>query len=438
MRAVDIIRAKRDGRAHSRAEIATMVRGAADGTIPDYQLAAWLMAVWLQGLSSDETAWLTEAMVASGRRADLSHVRGRAVDKHSTGGVGDKTSLIIAPMAAACGVPVPMMSGRGLGHTGGTLDKLEAIAGFRTALTLDEFQAQVADIGCALIGQTDEVAPADRTLYALRDVTATVESLPLICASILSKKIAEGIDALVLDVKTGPGAFMADEARARALATALVDLAEAQGLTCAALLTPMDAPLGRAVGNALEVRECLDVLRGGGPDDLRTLCIELAALMVHLGDQAPTLAEARQKVSATLRDRTALAMFRRVVERQGGDVAMIDDPDRLPAAPEAEFLTAPRDGFVTALDAGLIGHAAVQLGAGRARLDDDVDPAVGILVEAPLGTRVSRGAPILDVRFRDRGRRDAAWPLLQRAVTIGDAPPTVRPPVLDRFGAART
>src|SRR5690606_32541408 len=382
-----------------------------DGSVPDYQLSAWLMAVWLRGLTPDETAMLTQAMVDSGIRVDLSHVPGLKVDKHSTGGVGDKTSLVIAPMAAACGVPVPMMSGRGLGHTGATLDRLEAIPGFRTALSIGEFRAQVAELGCALIGQTDEVAPADRRLYALRDVTATVESLPLICASILSKKIAEGIDGLVLDVKTGAGAFMPDQARARELAAALVSLAEASGLTCAALLTPMDAPLGRAVGNALEVRECLEVLRGGGPDDLITLCVELAALMILLGERATSLDEGRERARATLHDGSALDVFRRVVE-------------------------APASGFVTSLDAGLIGHAAVQLGAGRSRIDEAIDPSVGVVVLAPLGSAVERGTPVLEVHSRDGARRDAAWPLLTRAVQVGPAPPTIRPPVIERFGAA--
>ena len=436
MRAVDIIRATRDGRALTRDEITLMVRGAADGSVPDYQLSAWLMAVWLRGLTPDETAMLTQAMVDSGIRVDLSHVPGLKVDKHSTGGVGDKTSLVIAPMAAACGVPVPMMSGRGLGHTGGTLDKLEAIPGFRTALSIGEFRAQVAELGCALIGQTDEVAPADRRLYALRDVTATVESLPLICGSILSKKIAEGIDGLVLDVKTGAGAFMPDQARARELAAALVSLAEASGLTCAALLTPMDAPLGRAVGNALEVRECLEVLRGGGPDDLITLCVELAALMILLGERATSLDEGRERARATLHDGSALDVFRRVVERQGGDAGVIDDPGRLPTAPDVAIVEAPASGFVTSLDAGLIGHAAVQLGAGRSRIDEAIDPSVGVVVLAPLGSAVERGTPVLEVHSRDGARRDAAWPLLTRAVQVGPAPPTIRPPVIERFGAA--
>jgi pyrimidine-nucleoside phosphorylase len=436
MRAVDIIRVKRDGGELSRAEIDVMVRGATDGSVPPYQLSAWLMAVWLRGMTPAETAALTEAMVASGVTVDLSALPGHKIDKHSTGGVGDKTSLVIAPMVAACGVVVPMMSGRGLGHTGGTLDKLESIPGFRTRLTLDEFRAQLADIGCALIGQTDDVAPADRTLYALRDVTATVESRPLICASILSKKIAEGIDGLVLDVKTGAGAFLPDEDDARALADALVGLAEASGLTAAALLTTMDAPLGRGVGNALEVRECLEVLRGGGPDDLVTLCVELAAVMLRLGERAASLDEARTRARVTLQDGTALAVFRAIVERQGGDVRVIDDPSRLPAAPRVDVVTAPADGYVTQLHAGLLGRASTQLGAGRARVEDDVDPAVGLVVRAPLGAAVTAGQPILDVHSRDDASRAAAWPLIEQAVHVGATPPHIRPLVLDRLGAA--
>lgn len=436
MRAVDIIRAKRDGGTLTREQIDVMVRGASDGSVPDYQLSAWLMAIWLRGMSADETAALTASMVASGVRVDLSAIAGTKVDKHSTGGVGDKTSLVVAPIAAACGVPVPMMSGRGLGHTGGTLDKLESIPGFRTRLSLGAFRDQVQAIGCALIGQTDEVAPADRTLYALRDVTATVESLPLICASILSKKIAEGIDGLVLDVKTGPGAFVPDVAAARELAAALVGLAEASGLTAAALITTMDAPLGRCVGNALEVRECVDVLRGEGPDDLVMLCVELAAVMIRLGGRAVSLDAARIRARATLQDGTALEVFRRVVECQGGDVAIIDDPSRLPHAPVVDVFTAPAAGYVTRLDAGLLGRASTELGAGRARVADLVDPAVGLVVRAPLGTPVAAGAPVLEVHSRDASTRDAIWPLLTQAIQVGPEAPEIRPLILDRLGAA--
>ncbi|MGV3517372.1 thymidine phosphorylase [Luteitalea sp.] len=438
MRAVDIIRAKRDGNALTREQIAWMVTGASDGSVPPYQLSAWLMAVWLRGMTPDETTWLTDAMVDSGVRVDLSAVPGIKVDKHSTGGVGDKTSLIIAPVVAALGVPVPMMSGRGLGHTGGTLDKLESIQGFRTRLTLDEFRAQVADLGCALIGQTDEVAPADRTLYALRDVTATVESLPLICASILSKKIAEGIDALVLDVKTGSGAFMAREDDARALADALVGLAERSGLRVAALLTQMDVPLGRTIGNALEVRECVDVLRGGGPADLVELSVELAALMVWLGQGRPSLEAARDAVREALADGRGLAAFRAIVQRQGGDVGMIDDPATQPQAPVRDMFTAPGEGYVARYDAGLLGRAAVHLGAGRARAEDAVDPAVGFDLLAVPGDRVVAGAPLIAIHARTAADVAAVRPMLAEALTMSATPPAPRPLILDRLGLAAT
>ncbi len=438
MRAVDIIRAKRDGNVLTRDQIGWMVAGAGDGSVPDYQLSAWLMAVWLRGMTPEETAWLTDAMVRSGIRVDLSAVPGVKVDKHSTGGVGDKTSLVIAPVVAALGVPVPMMSGRGLGHTGGTLDKLESIRGFRTRLSLDEFRAQMVDLRCALIGQTDEVAPADRTLYALRDVTATVESLPLICASILSKKIAEGIDALVLDVKTGSGAFMAREDDARALADALVGLAERSGLRVAALLTQMDVPLGRTIGNALEVRECIDVLRGGGPADLVELSVELAALMVWLGRGRPSLEAARDAVRTSLADGTGLAMFRAIVERQGGDVGMIDDPATLPQAPVREMFVAPRGGYVARYDAGLLGRAAVQLGAGRAKAADAVDPAVGFDLLAVPGDLVAAGAPLIAIHARTAADVGAVRPMLTQALTMTDEPPPQRPLILDRLGLART
>jgi pyrimidine-nucleoside phosphorylase len=438
MRAVDIIRAKRDGNALTREQIGWMVTGASDGSVPDYQLSAWLMAVWLRGMSSDETTWLTDAMVRSGVRVDLSGVPGVKVDKHSTGGVGDKTSLIIAPVVAALGVPVPMMSGRGLGHTGGTLDKLESIRGFRTRLTLDEFRRQVADLGCALIGQTDDVAPADRVLYALRDVTATVESLPLICASILSKKIAEGIDALVLDVKTGSGAFMSREEDARTLADALVSLAERSGLRVAALLTQMDVPLGRTIGNALEVRECIEVLRGGGPLDLVELSLELAALMVWLGHGTASLDTARAAVQGALADGSGLAVFRAIVERQGGDVVMIDDPSTLPQAPVRETFLAPRDGYVARYDAGMLGRAAVQLGAGRAKTADNVDPAVGFELLAVPGDQVSAGTPLMAIHARSETDIVAVRPMVIGALTMTDAAPASRPLILDRLGLART
>src|SRR5947199_6489376 len=323
MRAVDIIRKKRDGEALSRAEVEAFVAAATSGAWPDYQLSALLMAIVLRGMNDDESSWLTGAMVHSGVRLDLADIPGAKVDKHSTGGVGDKTSLILAPLVAACGVVVPMMSGRGLGHTGGTLDKVESIPGFRVGLGLDEFRATLRNVGCSLIGQTAEIAPADKVLYALRDVTATVESIPLISASIMSKKIAEGIDALVMDVKCGRGAFMKTRDDARRLAESLVANGRANGLRTEALLTAMDAPLGRAVGNALEVQECIDTLKGRGPADLEALSVELAARMVRLGGKAADAAGAEAKVREALTSGRALDVFRRMVERQGGDPRVV-------------------------------------------------------------------------------------------------------------------
>src|SRR5689334_1344726 len=325
MRAVDIIMKKRDGSALSRSEIGFFISGVTEGTLPDYQVSALLMAILICGMSAEETAWLTEAMVDSGIRVDLGDIDGIKVDKHSTGGVGDKTSLVLAPLAAACGVPVPMMSGRGLGHTGGTLDKLEAIPGFRVNLSLEEMKRALARVGVAMIGQTAQIAPADKKLYALRDVTATVESIPLISASILSKKIAEGIDALVLDVKTGSGAFMKTEADSRLLAESLVSIGNASGVRTEAVITRMEAPLGRAVGNALEVIECLDVLKGEGPPDLTELSIELAARMLLLGRVASSRADAVGQVRTAIASGAALDRFRRMVEQQGGDPRIVDD-----------------------------------------------------------------------------------------------------------------
>src|SRR5437762_7076597 len=314
MRAVDIIMKKRDGGALSRSEIGFFISGVTAGTLPDYQASALLMAILLRGMTAEETAWLTEAMVDSGIRVDLTDIPGIKVDKHSTGGVGDKTSLVLAPLAAACGVPVPMMSGRGLGHTGGTLDKLEAIPGFRVDLSLDEMKAALARVGCAMIGQTAQIAPADKKLYALRDVTGTVESIPLISASIMSKKIAEGIDALVLDVKTGSGAFMKTEADSRALAESLVAIGNASGVKTEALITDMSTVLGNAVGNALEVAECIEVLKGGGPADLIEVTIALTARLLVLGKAADDLADAETVVRRAIASGAALDRFRRIIE----------------------------------------------------------------------------------------------------------------------------
>jgi pyrimidine-nucleoside phosphorylase len=431
VRATDIILKKRDGGALSQAEIAFIIDGVTHGSVPDYQISAWLMAVLWRGMTTDETAWLTDAMVHSGVRVDLSDIPGVKVDKHSTGGVGDKTSLILAPLAAACGVPVPMMSGRGLGHTGGTLDKLEAIPGFRVDLSIDEMMAALRQNGCAMIGQTAAIAPADKKLYAMRDVTGTVESIPLISASIMSKKIAEGIDALVLDVKTGSGAFMKTLAASRQLAESLVSIGVAAGVRTEAVITAMDAPLGCAVGNALEVAECIDVLKGSGPADLVEVSVELTARMLVLGGVAADRPTARQRVRTAIGRGEGLERFRRIIETQGGDPRVVDDASRLPAAPHRHIFTAARAGFVTALDAGLVGRASVMLGAGRDRAEDPVDPAVGIVLLAKPGQPVSAGDGVLELHYRDRARLDQALALAERALVIAAVPPLPAPLVVD-------
>jgi pyrimidine-nucleoside phosphorylase len=431
MRAVDIILSKRDGRSLTRDEIRFFVDGVTAGSLPDYQASALLMAILLRGMTSDETAWLTDAMVHSGVRVDLAEIPGVKVDKHSTGGVGDKTSLILAPLAAACGVPVPMMSGRGLGHTGGTLDKLEAIPGFRVNLSLEEMKTALARVGCAMIGQTAQIAPADKKLYALRDVTGTVESIPLISASIMSKKIAEGIDALVLDVKTGSGAFMKTAADSRKLAESLVSIGNASGVKTEAIITAMDAPLGRAVGNALEVVECIDVLKGGGPADLVAVSVELTARMLVLGKVARDRDEAEQKARGAIQSGAGLDRFRQIVEAQGGDPKVVDDYARLPHVSDRYVVAADRPGFVSRLDAELIGRASVALGAGRDRVEDPVDPAVGIMVLAKPGDAVRAGDPILELHYRERGRLETATRLTSQAITIGDQRPAATRLIVD-------
>ena len=427
MRAVDIIASKRDGRALSLEEIRYFVDGVTAGTLPDYQASALLMAVVLRGMTAEETAWLTDAMVHSGVRVDLGDIPGVKVDKHSTGGVGDKTSLILAPLAAACGVPVPMMSGRGLGHTGGTLDKLEAIPGFRVNLSLEEMKAALARAGFAMIGPTAEIAPADRKLYALRDVTGTVESIPLISASIMSKKIAEGIDALVLDVKTGSGAFMKTEADSRRLAESLVTIGKASGVKTEAIITAMDAPLGCAVGNAMEVIECLEVLKGRGPNDLIDVSVELTARMLVLGRVADDLAAADEQARRAIASGAGLERFRRIIEIQGGDPRVVDEYDRLPHVDDRHLVTACRDGYVASIDAELVGRASVALGAGRDRVEDAVDPAVGIRVIAKPGDAVRAGDAVLELHYRDCVRLEAAIRLTNQAITIGDGRPARGP-----------
>src|SRR5580700_10570923 len=387
IRAIDVIRKKRDGGELSRYEIHSLVNAYTAGDIPDYQVSAWLMAVVLRGMTRPETAALTDAMLHSGDVLDFSSISARKVDKHSTGGVGDKTSLVLAPLAAAAGAAVPMISGRGLGHTGGTLDKLEAIPGFNVNLSVSRFRRVLEACGCAMIGQTAEIAPADRKLYALRDVTGTVESPYLICASIMSKKLAEGIDALVLDVKTGSGAFMKTEEDAAFLAGLMVQTGQRMGKKMVALITDMDQPLGLRVGNSLEVEEVLEVLGGGGPEDLRELCLELAAWMFRLGGCAPTIAEAKKLARELIQSGRALEKFREMVALQGGDPGAVDDPTRLPRAKHSVNITSPRSGYVASLQCEQVGTACVILGGGRERKEDSVDPAVGIVLHRKVGDR---------------------------------------------------
>ena len=429
-----IIARKRDGRELTRGEIAAFVRGATEGSWADYQLAALLMAIFLRGMSAAERVALTEAMMRSGVVADLSHVPGVKVDKHSTGGVGDKVSLPLAAMVAACGVPVPMISGRGLGHTGGTLDKLESIPGFRVGLSLAEYAAQVGRVGCALIGQTRDLAPADKKLYALRDVTATVECLPLICASIMSKKMAEGIDALVLDVKVGRGAFMKTLPEARALAEAMCEIGRAMGRPTRALLTRMEQPLGRAVGNAVEVAESIACLRGEpGAEDLMEVTYALGAEMLLLGRAAADPGEARAKLENAIRSGAALEKFREIVDAQGGDPRVCDDPAAvLPRAKFAVEARAARAGHVAEVDAMAVALGALRLGAGRVKAEDDVDHAVGFTRLAKVGERVEAGAVLGVAHANDEARLDEARAWLEDAVVIDDAPPAPEPLVLGR------
>ncbi|MCA1621963.1 MAG: thymidine phosphorylase [Acidobacteria bacterium] len=427
MRPQDIIRNKRDGGELSREEVASFVRGVVDGTWADYQASALLMAVYLNGMTTVEMEALTQAMLGSGEVLDFSEIELPKADKHSTGGVGDKTSLVIAPLVAACGVAVPMISGRGLGHTGGTLDKLEAIPGYRVHLDLSEFRKVLARVGYAMMGQTAEIAPADKRLYALRDATETVESIPLIVASIMSKKLAAGLGALVLDVKTGSGAFMRDEGRARALAKALVRTGHSCGVQTEALLTDMSQPLGAAVGNANEVQECILIMRGESGDearDVRELSLELAARMVALAGAAGSHEEARRRVERALESGAALERFRRNVEEQGGDPRVCDDPDRLSDLTVREVrVESVHAGYVEAVDAAEIGRALASIGGGRARVEDKIDPAVGYHARARTGQQVSTGEPLGLLYCRPGPKADAAAARIRAAYTVGDAAP---------------
>jgi pyrimidine-nucleoside phosphorylase len=431
-RVIDLIRKKRDGGALSSAEIEYLVDGCTDGSIPDYQMAAWLMAVVLRGMTRDETAALTHAMLHSGEVLDLSFLPAKKVDKHSTGGVGDKTSLVLAPLVAAGGLFVPMISGRGLGHTGGTLDKLESIPGFRVGLTVPEFHHVLRICGCCMIGQTEKIAPADRKLYALRDVTCTVESPYLICASIMSKKLAEGTDALVLDVKTGSGAFMKKEEDAVSLAELMVETGERMGKQMVALITDMNQPLGRMVGNALEVQECIEVLHGRGPSDLRDLCLELSAWMFYLGGVAKTIDQGKRLSEQIVASGKAFDRFRQMVELQGGDVSAIDDPARLPGTDHRVDVPSPKAGYVTAITCEQIGTACVILGGGRERKEDSVDPAVGIVVRKKIGDKVSVGEPLCTIHCHSDAQAARAKSLLEESYQIAAEPPANKQSLVHR------
>jgi pyrimidine-nucleoside phosphorylase len=428
-----LVRRKREGEELAPAEMRAFFDGYAARHVEEYQMAAFLMAVFFRGLTRSELDVLVSVMLDSGSVADLSHVAGVKVDKHSTGGVGDKVSIVLAPLVACLGVPVPMMSGRGLGHTGGTLDKLETIPGFRTDLSLREYAAQMEAIGCALIGQTAEIAPLDRRLYALRDVTATVESIPLIASSIMSKKLAEGIDALLLDVKVGNGAFIPDRERARELARTMIAIGAGRGRRVVALLTAMDRPLGHAVGNALEVEECVLVLQGRGPADLRELTLEQAAEMLVLGGAAPDVDSARSKAAAALDDGRALEKMRAIIRAQGGNDAVLDDPAILPQAAVRRVVTASVEGTVTEMDVRAIGEAAVGLGAGRATLDSAIDPGVGFHITVKPGDEVRRGEPLATVYADREESGEAAAARLVAAIRIGDGAPDPLPLVVERI-----
>lgn len=435
MNVSELIIKKREGQALADAEIRWLIGAYSKGEVPDYQMSAMAMAIFFRGLSPDEVAVWTDAMMHSGTVVDLRHVPGPKVDKHSTGGVGDKVSLSLAPLVAACGLHVPMVSGRGLGHTGGTLDKLQAIPGFQVDLSLEHFARQVQEIGVCMIGQTESFDPADRKLYALRDVTGTVPSRELICSSIMSKKLAEGIDGLVLDVKVGSGAFMKTLDDARVLARAMIGIGERLGKRVRALLTDMSQPLGRMVGNGLEAMEAIEVLRGNGPPDLVELTWELGAEMLVLGDRATSIEQARLLLAQAVSDGSALEKMRQMVAWQHGDPAAVDDFALFPRARARHEYSSPRAGVLASVDTEQVGWAAVELGAGRERVDSPVDPAVGLEMLVRLGDRVEAGQPLAVVHYNEESRLARALARLKRAFSIEEEGAAVagRPLVLDRL-----
>jgi pyrimidine-nucleoside phosphorylase len=434
MRAYDLIRKKRDGGTLSPQELQYLVWGATSGGIADEQLAAFLMAVFFQGMADREVSALTDCMLRSGETIDLSQIPGWKVDKHSTGGVGDKTSLIAAPLAAAAGVVVPMISGRGLGHTGGTLDKLESIPGFRTDLTIEEFKQQLAQLQLCFIGQSEEVAPADGKLYSLRDATATVESIPLIASSIMSKKLASGLDALVLDVKVGTGAFMKRQVDARRLAQMMVGIGRRMDKRVQALITDMSQPLGYAIGNALEVMEVSQTLQSAGPNDLTRLSLELAARMIYLGKAAESVEEAREVAQRRLLDGSGYRKFKEVIQAQGGNPHVLDRFDLLPNASGAREISSPRAGYVSAIDAEDIGLASSMIGAGRDTKEDQIDPAVGVILEVKAGEKVEAGAVLCRLYYTKEERLEEAAQLVEDAFRISTHPPEARELILETVG----
>ncbi len=434
MRTVDLIQRKRDGQELAPEEIEYLIDGYTNGSIPDYQMSAFLMAVFFSGMSDREVSRLTECMLRSGDTVDLSKIPGLKVDKHSTGGVGDKTSFIVAPLAAAAGVVVPMMSGRSLGHTGGTLDKLESIPGLRTNLTAEEFEKQLSEVGLCFIGQTERLAPADRKLYALRDVTGTVESIPLISSSIMSKKLAEGVDALVLDVKVGSGAFMKKQVDARRLAQTMVGIGRRMDKKVQALITDMNQPLGYAVGNALEIMEASQTLQNAGPADLTKLCIELAARMIHVGKKSASLDDARRMAEKHLVDGSGYRKFKQAVMAQGGNAQALDKFELLPNATGMREITSPRGGYVTSINAEDIGLASNMIGAGREKKEDSIDPAVGIILEVKVGEKVDAGSVLCRLYYTKEDHVESAADIVEDAFRISGQKPDERELILEVVG----
>jgi pyrimidine-nucleoside phosphorylase len=433
--AVELIERKRDGGTLTGNEIRWLIAEYTAGTVTDYQMSAMLMAVFINGLNGEELTVWTESMLTSGEVLELSEIPGRKVDKHSTGGVGDKISIPLAPIVGACGVKIPMMSGRGLGHTGGTLDKLETIPGFRTGFTADQFAILLAEHGVVLGGQSEHLVPADRKLYALRDATGTVPAIPLIASSIMSKKLAEDLDGLVLDVKFGRGAFMEDIDDARRLAETMVEIGDLRGTRVVALLTDMSQPLGREVGNASEIRESIDTLRGEGPDDITELTYALGAEMLVMAEVAASLVEAREKMEQAVSSGSAMAKFAEIITAQGGDATVLEAPESLPVAFNTDTVTATTSGWISRCDALAIGVGAMRLGAGRERKEDTIDPAVGVTVEAKVGDPVKEGDVLGHIHWNDAYARGVATPLITSAWEISDSPVDAPTLIIERIGS---